>query len=286
MSNILIIEDDEFLAKSLKKYLECEGCQVTVAEDGEKGLKVAFDMNPNLILLDIDIPKLNGFQVLEKLHGHPTLSSIPVMMISNSGEDVEIKRSQELGIKDYIIKANIDLGEVVQKVRKILQAPPKVSNQDSVKNEGEKLEASTPPQSAPPKKINPRNHQGPKILFIEDDAFFSKLCVRDLEDNGFYVDLAKDGEEGLRKFKENKYDLIISDIIMPRVSGLDVLKRIREEKDPALAKIPVILLTNLYKKEDMEKSEIYRVDAYLVKTMTDIKDVVAKIKEVLKIRPI
>lgn len=278
MQHILIIEDEEFLAKSLKKYLEYEGCQVSLAEDGESGLKEAAETNPDLILLDIGMPKLNGFQVLEKLRVHPTLSSVPVIIISNSGEVSEIKRSQELGIKDYIIKANIDLEEVMKKIRAALQMPPK----ESVKSE----EKSVSPQDSSPEKTSPENTQAAKILFVEDDAFFSKLFLRDLKENGLSADLASDGEEGLARFKEGKYDLVISDIVMPKMSGFDVLKKIREDKDPELAKTPVILLTNLYQKEDIEKGRMYRVDAYFVKTMTDIKEVIAKINEILENHPV
>lgn len=122
-----------------------------------------------------------------------------------------------------------------------------------------------------------------KILIIEDDSFFAQLCQRGLEKYGFLVVRAADGEEGLGKLKEQKPDLVILDIIMPRMNGLDVLKKIRQEEANAeLAKVPVIMLTNLYQKEDVETSKLLKASAFLVKATTDIDQLVSEIEKIFK----
>ena len=279
MKHILIIEDDKLLSKSLGKYLQTKGYQVSLSEDGEDGLNKIAEINPDLILLDIGMPKVNGFHVLEKLRSHPTLSSVPVIVISNSGEPVEIKKTHNLGAKDFIIKAHLSLREVGEKIGEILSVSNDTFNQELAKDDSD--DDSWSPDSSFEEE-HPLSFENGKILLIEDDPFFAKLCKKGLEKRGFSVSISVDGEEGISKLKEEKPDLILLDIIMPRISGFEVLKRIREEKNPELTNMPVILLTNLYQKTDVEKGKQLKANAYLVKATTDIEEVVAKIKEILK----
>lgn len=279
MKHILIIENDELLSKSLGKYLQSQKYKVSLSEDGKDGLKKIEKINPDLILLDIGIPKVNGFQVLEKLHSHPILSFIPVIVISNSGEPVEIKKTQNLGAKESIIKAHLSLKEVGEKIEKIFSGIAVVKNDNSGQDSDK---AGFEISDSSPEEIKLRNNRDGRILLIEDDSFFTKLCKRGLEERSFSVSCASDGEEGLKKFKEEKPDLILLDIIMPKMNGFEVLKKIREEeKDPELANTPVILLTNLYQKADVENGKTLRANAYLVKAITDIDEVATKIKEIL-----
>lgn len=122
-----------------------------------------------------------------------------------------------------------------------------------------------------------------KILLIEDDSYFAQLCQHGLEKYGFLVIRAADGEEGLGKLKEQKPDLVILDILMPRMNGLDVLRKIRQEEESAgSGQMPVIMLTNMYQKEDVETSMLLKANAYLVKAMTDINQLVLEIEKVFK----
>lgn len=113
---ILVVEDEEIMFNLLKRRLEREGYEVYIAEDGEKGLTVMKEVDPDLILLDIIMPKLGGLEVMEKMKEDKSLSSIPVIVISNSGQPVEIDKAQRLGARDWLVKANFDLQEIVDKV--------------------------------------------------------------------------------------------------------------------------------------------------------------------------
>ena len=120
MKKILIIEDEEILLELIQKKLTQEGYQVDVAKDGQEGLNKIKEGKPDLVLLDIVMPKMGGFEVIEKVGQDEELKNIPIIIISNSGQPVELNRAKELGIRDWLIKTDFDPEEVVNKVRKQL----------------------------------------------------------------------------------------------------------------------------------------------------------------------
>jgi len=105
----------------LQKKLTAEGYQVSVAKDGLDGLEKMKQDKPDLILLDIIMPKMGGLEVMEEMNKDKALSAIPVIIISNSGQPVELGRARELGVKDWLIKTEFDPQEVVDKVKKQLE---------------------------------------------------------------------------------------------------------------------------------------------------------------------
>jgi len=123
-----------------------------------------------------------------------------------------------------------------------------------------------------------------KILMIEDDPFFSRLCIRALEDAGFIVSLAGDGEKGLERLESEDPDLILLDIILPKMNGFEVLTEIRQHADSRIAKKPVIILSNLYAREEEEKGRQLRASDYLIKANTNSDELIDKINRVLKRR--
>jgi len=102
----------------LRRKLTQEGYEVSVARDGQEGLKIMREVKPDLILLDIIMPKMGGFEVMEAMAKEETLAKIPVIVISNSGQPVELDRAQKLGAKDWLIKTEFDPKEVLDKVVK------------------------------------------------------------------------------------------------------------------------------------------------------------------------
>ncbi|MFH1510014.1 MAG: response regulator [Candidatus Nealsonbacteria bacterium] len=115
---ILIIEDEEIMMELLQKKLIQAGYDVVVARNGEDGLRVMEESKPDLVLLDIVMPKMNGFDVMEKMNENKDIKKIPVVIVSNSGQPVEIDRAQKLGAKDWLVKTEFDPKEVLDKVKK------------------------------------------------------------------------------------------------------------------------------------------------------------------------
>ncbi len=119
---ILIVEDEEIVLGLLQKKLSQEGYEVSVARDGEEGLKKMMEIKPDLVLLDVVMPKMGGFEVMEEMQRDRELKKIPVIVVSNSGQPVEIDKVRELGARDWLIKTEFDPQEVIDKVKK--QLPP------------------------------------------------------------------------------------------------------------------------------------------------------------------
>lgn len=119
--NILIIEDDEFLRGLINKKLATEGFNMISAIDGEDGIKKASEEKPDLILLDLVLPKTDGFEVLQKLKEDRVTSLIPIIILSNLSQKEDIDKGIKLGAVDYIIKAQFTPEEIVDKVKNILK---------------------------------------------------------------------------------------------------------------------------------------------------------------------
>ncbi len=115
---ILIIEDEELIVDLLQKKLTIEGYAVSIARNGEEGLKLIRESKPDIILLDIIMPKKGGFEVMEEMQRDKELKKIPVIVISNSGQPVELDRAQKLGARDWLIKTEFNPQEVTEKVKK------------------------------------------------------------------------------------------------------------------------------------------------------------------------
>lgn len=115
---ILLIEDEEIMIDLLQRKLSGVGYDVLVAKDGEEGLKLMRESRPDLVLLDIVLPKKDGFEVMEEKKKDKDLKKIPVIIVSNSGQPVELNRAKESGAKDWLIKTEFDPQEVLEKVKK------------------------------------------------------------------------------------------------------------------------------------------------------------------------
>ncbi len=118
--HVLIVEDDNFLAEIYQKKFTLEGYKVQSVNNGEKALLEAKKKRPDIILLDILLPKLDGFAVLEKLKADAATRSIPVILLTNLGQRDDVEKGLQVGAVDYLIKAHFKPSEVIDKVRKVL----------------------------------------------------------------------------------------------------------------------------------------------------------------------
>ncbi len=119
---VLIVEDDEFLRSLAAKKLAQDGFDVKVAVDGENAVTVAKDTKPNLIVLDLILPGMDGFDVLEKIKAEDALKSVPVIVFSNLGQKEDVDRAQYLGASDFLVKSNFTLDDLLEKIKTQLSA--------------------------------------------------------------------------------------------------------------------------------------------------------------------
>jgi len=121
-----------------------------------------------------------------------------------------------------------------------------------------------------------------KIIFIEDDPFLSDIYMTKFEEVGYDIDMAGDGEEGLKKIREIKPDIVLLDIVLPKKNGLEVLEEIKN--DDALKHIPVLVLSNLGIDQNFDKAKSLGAAGYLVKSQYTPSEVVAEVEKILKER--
>ena len=117
---ILIIDDDPFIADMYVLKFKAEGFEVQAANDGKVGIKLAADMKPDVILLDVVMPAMDGFDVLQKLRSDESLGRPKILFLTNFGQREDIKRGMQLGADGYIIKAHFTPSEVSAKVKEML----------------------------------------------------------------------------------------------------------------------------------------------------------------------
>ncbi len=115
--HVTIIEDDDFLRSLAVTKLQKEGMHVTTASNGEEGLAVIESEKPEIIILDLMLPTMSGFEVLEQMQKKGLLKTMKVVVFSNLGDDEDITKCMNLGATDYLVKANFTLDELVQKVK-------------------------------------------------------------------------------------------------------------------------------------------------------------------------
>lgn len=255
MKKILIIEDDVFLGDTLKTKLEKNGYEVTLSADGKMGFDSIYTVNPDLILLDIILPTMNGYEILEAKNADAKIKSIPVIVISNSGQPVEISRVVALGVKDYLIKAQFDPDDVLTAVKSYLQSVPATTS------------------------TSVENIKGKTIMLVEDDTFLSDIISRKLSKEGARLLHARDGESAMEILTRERPDIILLDILLPGMDGYEILKWLK--KDPLKKLIPVILLSNLGQQSDIDKGRELGAEKFLIKATVTLDEIINEILDTL-----
>ncbi|MBL7996336.1 response regulator [bacterium] len=241
---ILIIEDDVQSANLIKRFLELENYRTIHISNGADALVEARKIRPLAITLDIMLPGKDGWEVLQELKSDPVTRVIPVFIVSVT-ENKDLAYS--LHADDYFIKP-LDRDLLIEKINKL-------------------------------KKSKKRKKNVSQILVVDDDEKALTLTGTFLEKKGFDVDRARDGVEALRKIKNSKPDLLILDLMMPQMSGFEVVDVMRQ--DPNLKEIPIIILTakELTKKEKDTLSG--QVRCLMQKASYSTDDLLYEIKRVI-----
>ncbi|MFC1625268.1 response regulator [Patescibacteria group bacterium] len=264
---VLIVEDQKPLLMAIKNKLEMAGYETISAIDGLEGERLILNQAPDLVLLDVILPKKDGFQILKTLKEKK--KRVPVIVISNSGQPVEIEKVLELGARDYLVKADFNPDEVLEKVEKVIG--PGLSSQVL---EGETKESSFPEKT----RLSPSEKT--VVLVVEDDEFLRKIISQKLVKEGFDVRPVIDVVGALDSMKEKIPQIILLDLILPGMDGFELLDKIK--KNPKYSGIPVIVLSNLGQKEDKERATSMGAVDYLVKADYTPADIVERIRKVLR----
>lgn len=272
---IILIEDDATLATVLMQKLEHEGFDVQHASDGRAGIDLVRKDPPDMVLLDIMMPLMDGFQVLEELRKDTDqrVVNVPVIIVSNSGQPVEIDRALQFGIKDYFVKASFDPDQVLAKIRRHLPGAVVDPQHTGHTSDMPQPHEPTTAESTPPEGVL-------RLLIIEDDKFLRDLELAKLTKEGFIVSAAQDGEQGLAMAMAEKPQIVLLDILLPGIDGFEVLTRLRA--DPTFAQTKIIMLSNFGQREDIERAEKLGAVKFLIKANYTLDEIVEEVKLVAK----
>jgi DNA-binding response OmpR family regulator len=117
---IMIIEDDRFLSSLMKARLEKDGFGVIQAFDGAEAIELFKQKTPSLIILDLIMPKITGFEVLQSISLTPSLQNVPVVILSNLAQDSDIEKARQLGAKEYFVKVKVSIDDLVARIKGLL----------------------------------------------------------------------------------------------------------------------------------------------------------------------
>jgi CheY-like chemotaxis protein len=235
---ILVVDDSAVVHGFVGGVLEEAGYAVLRADDGVEGLEAARVHRPDLIISDIDMPRMDGFEMCRRVKEDPVARSIPILILSARGAGMDIDRGFEVGANDYLTKP-VSEAELLSHLELVLG-----------------VGAS----------------RGESVLVVEDVDVQRSAVVQALARQGYDVLEARDGEEGLRLAVQEPPDLVITDLVMPGLDGVEMTRRIRESE--GLEDVPVVILTAADSETSRLRSRQAGVSAYLTKPFVPDKVVV------------
>jgi two-component system sensor histidine kinase/response regulator len=251
----LVVDDNPLNRRILRKYLESWGLQVDEAEDGrvclEKtcrgtGTEKPFDM----MLLDCMMPGIDGFEVAEKICSQGRRAECIIIMLSSLDEQGDRERCRRIGINQYLVKP-VSPSSLFNAIINVMA---KTRNEPAAAHEWRAEELPDLPS-------------GRKILLAEDNPVNMKLARRLLERVGQEVDVAENGARVLEALERSRYDLILMDVQMPEMDGLEATRRIRERERGTSGHVPIVALTAHSMKGDRERFLAAGMDDYLSKPL-------------------
>lgn len=273
IKRILIIDDDPIVIRELKIIFKKENYRLAFALTGSGGLQRIKEETPDLVLLDLHMPKIDGFQVLEELQKREDLKDLPVIVITAADLAEDEKRGLPKNVKDMIVKGQIDKSSLLAKINVVLQGESRTSGMTSGMDE------QTAQRMVGKIKRKAEGGGLVKILIAEDRIDNMILIKETLRSTGYAVYTASNGQEALEMAKKESPDLILMDMQMPVMNGFEATKHIRKIED--LKNIPVIALTARAMKGDEEKTLAAGCTDYLSKPVMP-KDLIKKVEEWLR----
>ncbi len=269
MSKILLVEDDPMISEIYQRKFEAAGFEVSVAATGKEVINKAAKENFDLILLDLVLPEIDGLQVLKELKQKGKYSpQTKVVIFSNLNEKEQQDKAFALGADGFIAKSQFSPSQLVEEIRRMIGEFAASEKNEEKRQNGENPDSQT----------NAGN--GKKILLIEDENIFVEMFGKKLRDEGFAVTAIQNGNLGIKEALAGDYDLIIVDIVVPAMTGDEIIVALKKEEKTK--NTPFIVLSASLEDEELKKVRELGVEDYFVKTRITPSDLVKKVKEKLK----
>lgn len=254
MAKILIIEQDVFFGDLINQRIKKDGHQTLVINNGAVAVEQIKLYKPDLVLLDMDLTSADAYKILEDKGDIPAIASIPLLIISPSGDLNQIKKAVDYGVKDYIVKAQLNLEDLMVKINSHLSKTTATVGGGAL--------------------------EGAHVMWIEDDQFLSDLISRKLAKQGCKLMFAGTGEDALKMLETQTPDIILLDILLPGINGFDVYEHMKTVD--RLKNIPVIVLSNFSQQSQIDHAKQLGAARFLVKATIVLDDLVKEVITVLK----
>lgn len=252
-TTVLVVEDTGYSRVLLDRNLSASGYKVIMAEDGLKALEILQSVEVNMILLDLNLPKLNGDKLIQIVRTQLKYD-VPIIVTSGSIDKKTISQLNQYKISGYLSKP-IDMNNLHKAISTALAKPGEKETEDKLNNISEKENAEKKSIKIPVKEHDESAPTARTVLIADDHGYIRKQTENILSSRGYNVITAKDGLEAFEEIFKNKVDLLITDHEMPRMNGISLVRQLRERN----INIPVIL-TSTHKKstfnQDMSQLDI------------------------------
>lgn len=272
MPKIVLVEDDPMISEIYQKKFSEAGFEVLTADSGEKVLELAKKEKISAILLDLILPKMDGFEVIKNLRSGSYDPEIKIIVFSNLSQKEDHEKALQLGANGFVMKSEFNPTQLVGEIKRLLE---QFSEQ---KRNNERIENSNGKKNGK----NNSNEKAKKILLIEDEEVFIEMFGEKLIQEGYDVVSADNGAWGYKEAMKIKFDLLIIDMSMPAMSGAEIVEKLKLEKETK--NIPIIMLSASSTDEERKKVEKLGINEFLIKTQVTPLEVFRKVEEILKTR--
>ena len=278
--NLLVVDDESRNVKLITAMLSSEPYNILQANSGEKALEIINNHRIDLVLLDVMMPGLNGFEVTRIVKNNPGTKYIPIVLVTALDGSENKLKALEVGADEFLTKP-VNKIEIIARIKSILQMK-KYQEQLNVRIKiGEKLaipQKILTLQDQPQITVQNGNNQQ-TVMLVEDDAQYIKLYKSLVATEPYNFIVATSGEEAVRIGKQNNIDLVLLDIMLPGMSGYDVCEYFRNNS--ATRNIPIVAITSLGDLESRIKGIEKGIDDYLVKPFNS-KEIKTRISTLLR----
>lgn len=273
MAKLLIIEDDPMLVEIYQKKFSDAGYDLKLVTNGRIAEEEIARFQPEMVLLDIVLPDMDGYEILENLSKNDATRNIPIYVFSNLSAKEDIERATGLGAKGFITKSSFTPSQLVDEVKKIIGGQPPASPPSETASSG--VSSPEPAEKIADQKIS----NGHKILIIEDEDVFIEMFSDKLKQEGFEVISAKNGKWGIKEAEKGGFACILLDMMMPAMNGYEAIQELRANENTK--NTPVIILSNSALDSEVQKAINLGANGYYIKTRVTPGEVANKVKELI-----
>lgn len=266
MPSVILVEDDPMIGEIYQRKFSEDGFEIDIAVSGKDFLSKVKSKKYDLALLDMVLPEMGGIEILRELKKEKGLNpEMKVYMFSNLTSKEDYDKAKQEGADGYIPKTQFNPSQLIKEIRRLIN-----ESEERKKNEA-RLNGKT--------SVNQNGEKKKRILFIEDEPAFLDIFCTKLENEGYEVEKADNGAWGLKEAMTKDFNLIITDMVMPAMTGTEIVEKLRLEEKTK--NIPIIVISASSTDEKIKEIKEFGISDFFVKTSIVPSDLSRRVNELL-----